>query len=213
MRNRALRLPIWIALVLSLTGADCGTRMKVAGYEGDDRESWQQTERIIETLALSDGQTVADIGSGSGYITRHLARAVAPTGRVYAVDVDAEMNAYLEERLAEEGIENVTVVLAQPDDPGLPGGAVDLVFTSNTYHHLPDQKAYFASLRPYLAQGARVAVVEYEPAKAGWFARTFGHATAKGEIVAAVVAGGYRLKDDHDFLERQSFLVFEPSTP
>ncbi|MBW2316643.1 MAG: class I SAM-dependent methyltransferase [Deltaproteobacteria bacterium] len=213
MRQRALRLPVLLGLIFGLAGADCGTEMKVAGYEGDDRESWQQIDRVIETLGLSAGQQVADIGSGSGYFTRHLAPAVAPGGRVFAVDVDPEMNAYLEARLAEEGIENVTVVLAEPGDPGLVEGSIDLVFTSNTYHHLPNQRAYFAGLRPYLAPGARLAVVEYEPSKAGWFARTFGHATPKAQIVAAIVAAGYRLEADHDFLERQSFLIFEPSTP
>jgi ubiquinone/menaquinone biosynthesis C-methylase UbiE len=211
-RLALLRLALGVALVLGLAGADCATRAKIAGYEGDDRETWQQTGRVVETLGLEPGDVVADVGSGSGWFTLPLARAVAPDGRVYAVDVDPEMNAYLEERLAEEGVENVTVVLATPDDPGLPEGTVDLVFTSNTYHHLPNQRRYFASLRPYLAPGGRVAVVEYEPAKAGWFARTFGHATPKRDIVASIVAGGYRLAHDHDFLERQAFLVFEPST-
>jgi len=197
---------------MGLTAADCATRMKVAGYEGDDRDDWQQVERVVETLGLRPGDRVADVGSGSGYFTIPLARAVAPGGRVYAVDIDAEMNAFLEQRLAEEGIENVTVVLAEPDDPGLPAGAVDLAFTSNTFHHLPAPQRYFASLRPALAPGGRVAVIEYEPRKAGWFARTFGHATPEAEIVAALAAAGYRLAADHDFLERQSFLIFEPST-
>jgi len=220
MRHRALasrptllRTSLLIALLLGLAGADCGTRMKVAGYEGDDRESWQQTARVVETLALEPGDVVADVGSGSGWFTIPLARAVAPGGRVYAVDVDPDMNAYLEERLAAEGVENVTVLLATPADTGLPDGAVDLVFTSNTFHHLPAQGRYFASLKRHLAPGGRVAVVEYEPSKAGWFARTFGHATPKPGIVASIVSGGYRLVHDYDFLERQSFLVFEPSTP
>jgi arsenite methyltransferase len=212
-RTRATRLllPVLVVLTASLLGADCGTRIKIAGYEGDDRDAWQQTERVVETLALGPGQHVADIGSGSGYFTRHLARAVEPGGRVFAVDVDAKMNAYLAEKLAEEGIANVTVVLATAEDPGLPVAGIDLVFTSNTYHHLPDQGRYFASLRKYLAPGARVAVIEYEPTKAGWFARTFNHATVKQDIVSAIVAAGYRLAHDHDFLERQSFLVFEPT--
>lgn len=211
-RARALRIPVLIALFLGLAGADCQTRMKVAGYEGSDRESWQHTARVVEALGLAPGETVADIGSGSGWFTIPLARAVAPGGRVYAVDVDPEMNAYLEERLAQEGVGNVTVVLATPDDAGLPEGAVDLVFTSNTFHHLSQPARYFASLKPDLAPGGRIAIIDYDPARAGWFARFFGHSTPKQRIVASLVAGGYRLAEDHDFLERQSFLVFVPST-
>jgi ubiquinone/menaquinone biosynthesis C-methylase UbiE len=211
-RTRGSRLAIVVALVVGLLGADCDTRLRAAAYEGDDRDSWQQTERVVETLGLRPGQRVADLGSGSGYFTGPLARAVAPGGSVLAVDVDAEMNAYLEARMAEQGIGNVTTVLATPDDPGLPDGAIDLLFTSNTFHHLPEPSSYFASLRGALAPGGRVAIVEYEPAKAGWFARTFGHATSAAEIAAALEAAGYRRVADHDFLERQSFQIFAPTT-
>ena len=205
------RLPLWILLGLAfaLVGADCGTRMKARGYEGSGRDSWQQTERVVAALGLRAGQRVADVGSGSGYFTGHLAGAVAPGGHVYAVDVDASMNAYLEKRMAEEGVENVSTVLATADDPGLPADGVDVVFTSNTFHHLPDQQSYFTSLKKYLRPGARVAIVEYEPEKAGWFARTFGHATVKGEIAGALEGAGFRLVEDHDFLDRQSFQIFE----
>ena len=165
---------------------------------------------MIETLALRPDDRIADIGSGSGYFTRPLARAV-PRGRVFAVDVDEEMNAYLARTLAEEGITNVTVVLAEADDPGLPDGAIDLVFTSNTFHHLPDQTAYFRNVKRVLSHRGRVAIVEYQPEKADWFARTFDHATQEEAIVTALEAAGYRLIADHDFLEKQNFLIFEPA--
>ena len=116
---------------------------------------------------------------------RRLARAVEPGGRVLAVDVDAEINAWLERKLAEEGVPNVEMVLATPDDPGLPEGGVELVFTANTFHHLPTQGDYFAGVKKALVPGGRVAIVEFDPAKAGWFARTFGHATPREEIVVA----------------------------
>ncbi len=204
-------LALLTVLCVILVGADCGTRLKVRAYEDDDRDEWQQTERVVETLGLRPGDHVADIGSGSGWFTRPLARAVAPDGRVFAVDVDPEMNAWLERKLAEEDIRNVTVVLATASDPGLPPGGIDLLFTSNTFHHLPDQSAYFETTKKALSPRGRVAIVEYEPAKAGWFPRVFHHATQRDEIVAALEAAGYRLVADHDFLAKQSFVIFEPS--
>ncbi|NNL66638.1 MAG: methyltransferase domain-containing protein, partial [Myxococcales bacterium] len=142
--------------------------------------------------------------------TLRLARAVAPGGRVLAVDVDADMNARLERRLAEAGIDNVSVVRATAEDPGLPAGSVDLIFTSNTFHHLPDQAAYFRQVMPALAPGGRVAIVEYDPSRSGWFTRTFGHSTGAQEIAQALEAAGYRPVASHDFLEQQSFQIFEP---
>jgi ubiquinone/menaquinone biosynthesis C-methylase UbiE len=200
-----------IVFCLGLLGAGCGPGFRAWMYEHGDRDAWQQPERVIEALALRPGDRVADLGSGGGYFTRRLARAVEPGGRVYAVDVDAELSAWLERKLAEEGIANVEMVLATAEESGLPPGGVDLIFTSDTFHHLPDQGPYFARVKQALAPRGRVAIVEYAPDKAGWFARTFGHATPREEIVAALEGAGYRVAAEHTFLERQSFVIFDAS--
>jgi ubiquinone/menaquinone biosynthesis C-methylase UbiE len=64
-------------------------------YEGFDRDAWQQPAKVIATLALAPGQQVADIGAGGGYFTLPLAKAVGETGRVFAVDVEADMVKYV----------------------------------------------------------------------------------------------------------------------
>src|SRR5262245_4789952 len=86
-------------------------------YEGSSRDDWQQPERGVESLGTRPGDRVADLGSGSGYSTVRLAPAVGPGGKVYAVDVDEDMNQYLRGRLAEQGISNVEVVLGRFEDP------------------------------------------------------------------------------------------------
>jgi arsenite methyltransferase len=160
----------------------------------------------VTALAIEPGDTVADLGSGSGYFTLRLAEATGASGRVLAVDVDADMNELVTERAREAGVANVETVLAQPDDPKLPEGAVDLVFTCNTYHHLEERPAYFARLRRALAPGGRVAIVEYR--EQAFLLRR--HATPPDVIRSEMETAGYRLVADHDFLERQSFLVFAP---
>jgi SAM-dependent methyltransferase len=85
---------------------------------------------------------------------------------------------------------------------------VDLIFTSNTYHHLEARPAYFANARRYLRPGGRIAVVEYK--RQGFFQWLFPHSTEASEIEAEMEQAGYALARRHDFLERQHFLVFEP---
>ena len=123
------------AAVLLLASLLVGcTQLKRAVYEGFDRDTWQFPERVVQSLDIPPGAKVADLGSGSGYFTFRLARAVGSAGKVYAVDVDQSMNEYLAERASEEKVENMEVILAKYHDPQLPESGVDLIFTCNTYH-------------------------------------------------------------------------------
>ncbi|MEW6271250.1 MAG: methyltransferase domain-containing protein [Thermodesulfobacteriota bacterium] len=198
---------LWTLVMLSLCGG-C-TSVKRFGYEGFGRDDWQQPARVVETLRIEPGDRVADLGAGGGYFTFRLADAVGPDGVVYGVDVDPGMIAYLRDRAADEGYANVQVVEAASDDARLPAGAIDLLFTCNTYHHIPDQQAYFARAKQALAPGGRVAIVEYRDE--GFFATLFGHATGEEAIERDMEAAGYRLEGRYDFLDRQSFLVFVPA--
>ena len=82
-------------------------------------------------------------------------------GRVYAVDVDPDMLDYLKARTRSEQRTNVEVVRARFDDPNLPDAEIDLIFTSNTYHHLEDRPAYFRRVLADLRPNGRVAIVDF----------------------------------------------------
>src|SRR6476646_5826819 len=71
-----------------------------AWLDRPEREREEEPSRAIAALKITPGQTVADIGAGSGYYTVRLADAVGPTGRVFATDIQPEMLALLRTRLA-----------------------------------------------------------------------------------------------------------------
>lgn len=204
-----LALPLVLLLTAPLQG--CGASWKRFAYEGFDRDSWQKPERVIERLAIAPGARVADIGAGSGYFTMRLADAVGVDGRVHAVDVDDDMIEYLKQRVADEGRENVEVVRGEFSDPKLPDGAIDLVFTSNTFHHIDEPQAYFERLLVDLSPDGRVAVLELNDQS--FFPRVFGHMTEKAEIQRIMQQAGYRVAGDFDIVDRQSFLVFARGAP
>jgi ubiquinone/menaquinone biosynthesis C-methylase UbiE len=198
-------LPPLAILAASLV-AGC-TSWKRCAYEGGSRDAWQQPERVIEALGIEPGDRVADLGSGSGYFTLRLASAVGAQGRVYAVDVDPEMNAFLRERLEQARVANVEVVDARFEDPLLPDGAIDLVLSVDTYHHIDDRPAYFRNLQRDLAPGARVAIIDYDGRK-GWFVRLLGHTTPREQLLSEMAEAGYEVAAEHDFIDRQVFVVF-----
>jgi SAM-dependent methyltransferase len=91
----------------------------------------------------------------------------------------------------------------------LPNTGVDLIFTSNTYHHIENRVAYFAGLRKYLRPGGRVAIIEYD--RRSWIVGLLRHYTPSEFIKREMEQAGYTLSQEFDFLDRQSFLIFAAS--
>lgn len=143
-----LLLSLTVLFLLAFTGCK---QLKRFLYEGFGRDRWQQPAEVIDALDLEGGENVADIGSGGGYFTFRLADAVAPGGRVYAADVDSEMIAFVSDMAIDRGYDAVLALLAEFNDPLLPTGEIDLVFTCNTYHHLQNRSVYFRNIRKALS--------------------------------------------------------------
>ena len=194
-----------ILTLIALLIASCA-RLKQFAYEGFNRDSWQQPDKVIAALNLHPGAVVADLGSGGGYFTFKLARAVAPSGKVYAVDVDKDMIELVAKRLKEESGNNVETILATATDPLLPQTGVDLIFTVNTYHHIANRLAYFANVRKYLRPGGRIAIIDLD--RRAWLEGLLGHYTPSETIKREMEQAGYALQQQLDFLDRQSFLIF-----
>ncbi|MDP8957777.1 MAG: hypothetical protein M3N51_00920, partial [Actinomycetota bacterium] len=97
-----------MAMRTSRLVAEWGRRARIGlkrfGYSGLRRDRWQQPERVVAELGLQPGDRVADLGAGGGYFTFRLARAVGPSGVVYAVDTDRDVPSSLSERAVREGV-------------------------------------------------------------------------------------------------------------
>ena len=176
-------------------------------YEGFGRDRWQHADEVVGALGLGSGARVADLGAGGGYFTFRLADAVGPTGRVYAVDVDEDLQAYVATEARSRGATNIETVHGDATDPRLPA-PVDLLFSSDAYHHLANRTAYFAAARRYLRPGGRAAIIDHVPQ--GFFAGWLGHGTAAEVIRREMEEAGFRLARDLDLLRpTQHFLVFD----
>ncbi len=92
---------------------------RINSFERSERDSWQKPDEVVQALALKNGEVVADIGAGSGYFTRRFAKAVAPEGKVYAVDVAADVLGYLQEQADKEGLHNIETIASRENDPML----------------------------------------------------------------------------------------------
>ena len=173
-------------------------------FDDPARDKWQMPDRVIEALGLKQGQSIGDIGAGTGYFTVRLAKSeVSPT--VYAVDIEPSMVQYLRERAAKEGLNNVIAVQASSDLPNLPE-AVDLVLLVNTYHHIGDRPSYFQRLVKSLKPGGRVAIIDFRPDAPEGPPKEFRFPVEQFKFEMG--KAGYILMAQHDFLPRQEFLIF-----
>jgi arsenite methyltransferase len=130
--------------------------------EAHDRVANLKMDEIVAKLGLKPGQSVADIGAGSGLFEVPLAKAVSPGGRVYAVDIDAGFFPQIKRKADQAHVSNVETVLGKYTDPNLPARNVDLVFFHDVLHHIQDRAGYLKSVAGYLKPGGRVVVIDYE---------------------------------------------------
>jgi ubiquinone/menaquinone biosynthesis C-methylase UbiE len=164
-------------------------------------------DQILETLALLQGQIVADIGAGGGYFSFKLAELVGREGKVLAVDTNSGFLEFIKSGCRERELDNIETVLVTEEDLTLPA-SVDLVFMRNVCHHIPNRPEYFRKLKSFLKPDGRVAIVEYRSARRVSFRGMFGHYVPKEQIIKEMREAGYQLQKAFDFLPDQSLAIF-----
>ncbi len=185
------------------------SRKTSAPYTGDlsifdspGRDERLQIKRVMDILAIAPGKTVADIGAGSGWFTVRAARRVGEGGTVYAIDINLEAIRYIESRIRKENLHNVKPVLGKTDDPLLPA-KVDAVLLLKTYHEVAQPITLLRNLRPCLAAGARVGVIDRN-------GNGENHGVAREVVIREASQAGYQLLEQDDFVKdgMDYFLVF-----
>ena len=181
----------------------------IASLENPARDAYQKPQEVVTALALREGEVIADIGAGSGYFAVRFARAVGPRGRIYAVDISPDMIRYLNRRIRDEELSNVTTVLSDPDDPLLPDGSIDRFVIVNTWHHIEDQAKYLSLMKRMLRPGGQVVHIDFQKRELP-VGPPLSMKIAREDLVRQMEAAGFSLAAEHDFLPYQYFLVFTP---
>ncbi len=179
----------------------------IARLEDPMRDGYQKPAEVLKALRIREGEVIADIGSGSGYFTLPLARAVGKTGRVYAVDINPDMIRHLNRRIRDLGVTNVVTVLCAPDDPLLADASVDRFFICDTWHHIEGHPKYLALLKRMLKPGGQVIMVDFKKVKTP-MGPPMEMRIARDDLVQEMETNGIRLTEEHTFLAHQYFLVF-----
>ncbi len=137
-------------------------RQRMAGrLDRAGRDEEQKPKELIALLDFKPGQTVADIGTGAGYMLPYLSAAVGPSGRVIAEDIHPEFLATAKAKALSEKLSNVSYVLGTNRAVHLPANSVDVVFALDAYHHFDYPAEMIGSIREALKKNGRFIVVDY----------------------------------------------------
>lgn len=193
-----------------ISGRPYAQTMSVEGaawLERPERIQEENPDLAMRLIDLQPGSIVADIGAGSGYYTVRLARAVGPTGRVYAVDIQAGMLNRVQFNVAQAGLTNVVPVLGANDDPRLRADSLDLVLMVDVYHEFSEPQRMLQRLRDALKPDGRLVLLEYRTEDRD-VPILPDHKMTKAQIKLEVEHEGFVQDRVHDDLPWQHLVVF-----
>ena len=136
------------------------TKEWIQNLDRPERIAGLKIDKVLPLLKLKPGDKVADIGAGTGAFSLPLAVAVAPSGKVYAVDIDPGLLDYIAQKAKKENVENIQTVKGEFSDPKLPTRDVDLGFFHDVLHHIENRQAYLKALGTYMKPNGRIALIE-----------------------------------------------------
>lgn len=189
-----------------------GRQAVAKGLSAPDRDARQKPEELVRAMQVKPGMTVADIGTGVGYMLPFLSRAVASDGRVLAEDIFDDFLDQARERAAREKLANVTFIKGSTTDPDLPANAVDEILALDSYHHYGYPEKMLAAFHRALKPDGRLVIVEYykrPDAMAGGGAMQHIRLDAP-DLIKEVESNGFRLVSQHEHIPHSQYMaIFE----
>ena len=174
-------------------------------FEYPDRDAKLQIDRVMDLLGIDAGKNVADIGAGSGWFSVRAARRVAPSGTVYAVEINRDYLRHIRKRAKAEHVRNIRTVLGRAGNPLLPGNTIDAILLLKTYHEVQEPIALLRRIRAAMRVGAKLGIID----KSGTGA---DHGLNADVVISEATRAGFKLVAQHDFVKADGmdyFLVFE----
>lgn len=187
-----------IAQVMSHYGIDW--------LEREEREMEENTTQLLKNLSVKPGMVVADIGAGSGYHSALLSK-MAGNGKVFAVDVEPEMIAYLNERIKQEKLSRIVPVLSTEKNVALPENTVDIILLVDVYHEFSFPYEMALSMRSALKPGGKLVLVEFRAEDPSVPIKNI-HKMSEKQSIKELKAVGFIFEKNMDNLPWQHCMVF-----
>src|SRR5580704_12031165 len=188
-------------------------RENVAKGLGDPtREERQRPRDIVDAMDLKPGGTVADVGTGVGFMLPYLSHAVGDTGHVIGEDIQKDFLDQAKMKAQLSRLSNVQFVLGTDRDPNLPADTLEAVLALDVYHHFDYPQAMLQHIHDSLLSDGKLVIVEYfkrpgampgsDPDRAVQHIRL-----DQDDLIKEVEANGFRLVSKHDLVPKSQYIA------
>jgi ubiquinone/menaquinone biosynthesis C-methylase UbiE len=181
------------------------------GLADPARDEKQKPGELMRNAGIRPGMTVADVGTGIGFMLPFLSKRVGAEGKVIAEDIFDDFLAGAKQRVATQKLTNVTFVKGAETDPKLPEGAVDIALALDVYHHFDYPEKMLAALHKSLKPDGRLVIVEYyKRAEAMPNGRALTHVRLDmPDVIKEIEANHFHLVAEHEHVpDSQYMLIF-----
>jgi protein-L-isoaspartate O-methyltransferase len=174
--------------------------------ERQEREIEENTSQLIKNLNIKPGMILADIGAGSGYHSALLSKKIG-NGKVYAVDIEPEMIAYLKKRIKREKLTGIVPILSKETSVSLPENSVDLVLIADGYHEFSYPYEMAVSVLKALKPGGKLVLVEFKAEDDAVPIKDI-HKMSEAQAVKELKAAGFTFEKNIKNLPWQHCMLF-----
>ena len=182
------------------------------GLSDPARSERQKPRDIVDALDLKPGGTVADVGTGVGFMLPYLSHAVGDTGHVIGEDIQTDFLDKAKMKAQLSRLNNVQFVLGTDRDPNLPADSLEGVLVLDVYHHFDYPEAMLEHIRDSLLSDGKLVIVEYfkrpgampggDPNRAVQHIRL-----DQDDLITEVEGNGFRLLSKRNLVPKSQYIV------
>lgn len=184
----------------------------VMGYRGigwlerPEREKEENTSRLIKNLKIQPGDTIADIGAGSGYHVFKMA-PLAKEGLIYAVDIQEEMLQAIRKQKKDSDLKNIELIKGSEKGVNLPENSVNKILMVDVYHEFSYPVEMLESMYDALKKNGKIYLIEYRGEDDSIPIKKL-HKMTEAQAIKEFEANGFKLEENISNLPWQHCMVF-----
>lgn len=170
-------------------------------------------QKNVEQFGLSDGMVIADLGAGSGYYSIEIGKAVAPTGRVYAIDVQKDLLERLQKEAKRLGVRNIEIATGDLEKLGgsrMKDSLCDGVVVSNVLFMIEDKKSFLSEIKRILKPKGRLFLIDWAASFSSMGPHP-DHVVYKDDAMKMVLAAGFKFDKEIQAGEHHYGIIFRKS--